>query len=227
MYGSEQMPPLRQPDELKQLIGLSIVHVLETPKDGLTCVGFEMGCDWDPEHGLGVLTHDGKVTAIGSADAAFRDYFAEGGMEFQDECNDEPTGRVRWLLADEADMYAILDDVIRDGGLKRWPHINAANFDATHITELERLVLPDGKPFSEITSMTRARMTVSLARVEPVFVNKLVGLPENELDALAKKWAEKLGRSMGDVARQFLGALATFARQAEKTGKPVLRIFVV
>lgn len=224
-YGADAMPAIKQPDELKQFVGLSIVHVLETPKDGLTCVGFEMGCDWDPEHGLGVLTHDGKVIEVAEASVAFQDYFADDGGEPESEYADKPTGRVCWLLAEEADMYAILDDVIRDGGLIRWPQLNA-NFDATHVSELERLVLPDGKPFQEITSMTRAGMNVSLARVDSSFVKKLVGLHETELDALAAKWAEKPANPLGDIARQFLGRFAAFVGEAEKTGKPVLRVFI-
>lgn len=225
-YGADEMPPIKQPDDLKQLIGLSIVHVLETPMDGLTCVGFEMGCDWDPEHGLGALTHNGKVIEVGSADIAFMDYFADGDEPSENEIVDEPSGRVRWLLADEADMYAILDDIIRDGELMRWPQMSAASFRATDIADLERVVLPEGKPFSDITSMTRAGMTVSLARVETSFVKKLASLHETELDALAEKWAENLKGLGADVARHFLGRLATFARQAEETGKPMLRVCV-
>jgi hypothetical protein len=48
---------------------------MPTPKDGFTPVGFEFGCDWDEEHGFGVLTHAGHVLEWGAADTAFSDYF--------------------------------------------------------------------------------------------------------------------------------------------------------
>jgi hypothetical protein len=65
------MPEIREKAELKKLIGVGIVHVLNEAKGGHAYVGFEMGCTWDEEHGLGVLTHKDRVVEIGQADAAF------------------------------------------------------------------------------------------------------------------------------------------------------------
>jgi Domain of unknown function (DUF6985) len=73
IYGEfeDSMEPIERPEELRQSIGLSTLHVLSAAKAGLTCIGFEFGCDWDEEHGLGVLTHNGRVLEIGQADTAF------------------------------------------------------------------------------------------------------------------------------------------------------------
>ena len=65
------MPELKRPEDLRSLIGLHGVHFLKESKDGVGCVGFEFGCTWDEEHGLGVLTHKLQVIEVGSADTAF------------------------------------------------------------------------------------------------------------------------------------------------------------
>ena len=68
MYGAVGMPA--NPD-LRKLIGLAIVHVLDIAKDGHAYIGFELGCAWDQEHGLGVLTHRQRVLIVGQADRSF------------------------------------------------------------------------------------------------------------------------------------------------------------
>ena len=49
----DSLPPIKDKDDLRRLVGLGIVHVLDTAKAGHAYVGFEMGCTWDEEHGLG------------------------------------------------------------------------------------------------------------------------------------------------------------------------------
>lgn len=77
MYGydgddpAEPMPDVTSAAGLRELIGLSNVHVLEGEKDGMAYVGFELGCTWDEEHGLGVMTHGGRVLEVGQADTSF------------------------------------------------------------------------------------------------------------------------------------------------------------
>jgi hypothetical protein len=73
----ELMPPIESPDQLKQLIGLSTIHILSVAKGGVAYVGFELGCTWDDEHGLGVMTHRKRVVKLGGADAAFLEWIAE------------------------------------------------------------------------------------------------------------------------------------------------------
>jgi hypothetical protein len=50
------MPEIEQPEQLRHLIGLSSVHVLNVARNGVAYVGFEFGCTWDEEHGLGAMT---------------------------------------------------------------------------------------------------------------------------------------------------------------------------
>jgi hypothetical protein len=56
---------------LRPLVGLCGVHVLSVSRDGVAYVGFELGCEWDTEHGAGVLTHLGRVVATDQADVSF------------------------------------------------------------------------------------------------------------------------------------------------------------
>jgi hypothetical protein len=65
-----QMPPVRTADDFRSLIGLHSMNVHQLEKDGLPYVGFELGCTWDDEHGLGVLMHGTRVVRIGGADTA-------------------------------------------------------------------------------------------------------------------------------------------------------------
>jgi hypothetical protein len=73
----KSMPKIRRAEEFKKLIGLGTVHVLSVAKSGRAYVGFEFGCEWDEEHGLGVLTHEKRVVGVGNADTAFDANVAE------------------------------------------------------------------------------------------------------------------------------------------------------
>jgi hypothetical protein len=64
-------PPLERAEQLNGQIGLSGVFVLPVAKNGVSYVGFEFGCVWESEHGLGVLTHKNRVVETGSAYSAF------------------------------------------------------------------------------------------------------------------------------------------------------------
>jgi hypothetical protein len=82
---AEEMPPITRPEQLRDLIGLAIVHVLNVAKDGTAYVGFEFGCTWEEEHGLGLMTHLGRIVEIagmggmkvGYADVSFEEWIAE------------------------------------------------------------------------------------------------------------------------------------------------------
>jgi hypothetical protein len=52
-------------------MGLSTVHILNDGKDGLAYVGFELGCTWEEEHGLGVMSLGDRIIEVGSAEDAF------------------------------------------------------------------------------------------------------------------------------------------------------------
>lgn len=67
----DKMPLLQSPADLKALIGLSTVHIGDVEKDGFAYLGFEFGCDWEEEHGLGVMTHKDRIIEVGDAETAF------------------------------------------------------------------------------------------------------------------------------------------------------------
>jgi hypothetical protein len=71
------MPDVSSTEDFRQLIGLHDVYVHQVLKDGLPYVGYEFGCTWDGEHGLGVLTHGSRVVRVGDAQTAFTLWMAE------------------------------------------------------------------------------------------------------------------------------------------------------
>jgi hypothetical protein len=77
----ELMPEVTEPAEFRELIGLGNVFVLATEKDGLAYLGYELGCTWDIEHGIGFLLHGQRVVDVGGADTAFLGWNAEEDAE--------------------------------------------------------------------------------------------------------------------------------------------------
>jgi hypothetical protein len=71
------MPDVSTIDDFKNLIGLTEIHVLDVSKDGVAYVGYQFGCTWDDEHGLGVMTHKDRIVDIGGADSSFLAWIAE------------------------------------------------------------------------------------------------------------------------------------------------------
>ena len=80
----ELMPEVSSVGQFCNLLGLSTLHVLSVAKDGTAYVGFEFGCTWDTEHGLGVMTHRGRVVDVGGADTSFLKWIAERDLESQE-----------------------------------------------------------------------------------------------------------------------------------------------
>lgn len=78
---AERMPDLQKPEGLRALIGLSTVYLLAVAKDGLAYVSFEFRCRWDQEHGLGAMTHTGRVVKVGYADTALSGWIATQDAE--------------------------------------------------------------------------------------------------------------------------------------------------
>jgi hypothetical protein len=74
---AELMPEIERAEQLRPLVGLSNVHVLNVAKHGIAYIGFEFGCKWDEEHGLGVTTHRDRVVEVGNADTSFLACIAE------------------------------------------------------------------------------------------------------------------------------------------------------
>jgi hypothetical protein len=83
-YGN-YLPDIRSAEDVQNHIGLSIVHVMNSDKDEFAYVGFEFGCTWDEEHGLGVMTHRDRIIAIGQADKSFDIWptYSDNGTEIQ------------------------------------------------------------------------------------------------------------------------------------------------
>lgn len=77
----EELMEVSEPADLRTLIGLAGVHVLNVVRDGVACIGFEFGCVWDAEHGAGVMTHRGRVIATGQADCSFVEWIAREGLD--------------------------------------------------------------------------------------------------------------------------------------------------
>jgi hypothetical protein len=82
---AELMPVVNDPDDFARLIGLGTIHVLDVAKDGAAYIGLEFGCTWDEEHGLGAMTHRGRIVQLGGADTSFLEWVAEddGGKSIE------------------------------------------------------------------------------------------------------------------------------------------------
>ncbi|WP_052737558.1 hypothetical protein [Grimontia sp. AD028] len=78
---AEYMPDVLVPNDFNTLISLHSVNVHPLCKDGVPYIGFEFGCKWDEEHGLGVLMHGSRVVEIGGADTAILLWLAEKDAE--------------------------------------------------------------------------------------------------------------------------------------------------
>jgi hypothetical protein len=74
---ADLMPDIKSADDLRGLIGLHAVNIHPVVKDGIPYVGFELGCNWDDEHGLGILVHGTRTVEIGGADSAILQWVAE------------------------------------------------------------------------------------------------------------------------------------------------------
>ncbi len=87
------VPEINKISDFRNVLGLSIVHIMESDKEGFAYVGYELGCDWDDEHGIGIMTHKDKVIEIGQADVSFNSWITykdKGTIEQEEErWNDE------------------------------------------------------------------------------------------------------------------------------------------
>ena len=75
------MPTVEHFEQFKPLIGLSSVHLLSETRNSVAYIGLEFGCTWDDEHGLGVMTHAGRIVEVGQADTAFLGWIATKDAE--------------------------------------------------------------------------------------------------------------------------------------------------
>ncbi len=67
---NDVLPEIESPQELRDLMELRTVHVMDWTRDGLAYVGLVFGCAWDGE-GWGVLLHGDRIVGGGFGDTAF------------------------------------------------------------------------------------------------------------------------------------------------------------
>lgn len=72
-----EMPKVMDSLLLTKHTGIANVHLLPVERDGMGYIGFELGCSWDEEHGIGVMLHGNRIIDVGSADTAFLSWIAE------------------------------------------------------------------------------------------------------------------------------------------------------
>ena len=141
---------------------------------------------------------------------------------------------VCWLIADEADAAPIRAIVVaQDRPLTEWPHLATRDFDAMDVNALERIMQPNGKGKRATGGkfLAKGKMTdepfISVSLVDSSFVQKLAGVKEADLPALAESWIQKLETGKPDVAKELLVRLTDFARQAVAAARPVLQADVL
>ncbi|MCT7376903.1 hypothetical protein N5A92_17900 [Chelativorans sp. EGI FJ00035] len=78
---SDDFPAISDEQSLKENVGLYAVNVHQLDVGGVPYVGYEFGCEWDEEHGLGVLMHGARVVEVGFADTAFNLWIAQNDAD--------------------------------------------------------------------------------------------------------------------------------------------------
>jgi hypothetical protein len=100
--------------QLRSHIGLSIIHVLQVVKDDAAYVGFEFGCTWDEEHGLGILTHQGRIVElpdrgvdkVGQADIASEEWLAEEDAQLPEPVAEEDAPSPESAVEEDVSPFA-------------------------------------------------------------------------------------------------------------------------
>lgn len=79
--GEEYLPEVKDISDLKPLIELYHVHIIDVFKNGIAYIGYEFNCTWDEEHGLGVMMFKDRIVDIGGSDTAILSWIAEADLE--------------------------------------------------------------------------------------------------------------------------------------------------
>jgi hypothetical protein len=142
---------------------------------------------------------------------------------------------VCWFRAATEDAAAIRS-VATSGARERedWPHLVLPGVDGPDMNTLERLARPRrAKGSSKIGGelLDRSKMSDSpftaVSQVAPEFVQVLAALDEAAAGALAREWAGAIDGLSEEAAGQLVRQMAEFARQAAKSGKPVLELDIM
>jgi hypothetical protein len=70
-----------EPAQLCEHLRLYDVYVHDVVREGIAYVGFSFGCDWETEHGLGVMMHRDRIVHWGGAMTASLTWIAESDAE--------------------------------------------------------------------------------------------------------------------------------------------------
>ena len=73
MLSPREMPDVTNPEDFRRLIGLHAMTIHPFLKDGMSYVGLFFVCEWDTEHGLGVMMHGSQIIEMGDHDSASLD----------------------------------------------------------------------------------------------------------------------------------------------------------
>jgi hypothetical protein len=65
------MPPDPDDRQLSELLELQGIYVHDVVSNALAYVGLGFSASWEPEHGLGVMTHGDRVVEVGGSDTVF------------------------------------------------------------------------------------------------------------------------------------------------------------
>lgn len=77
----DDFPVIRTDQDLRENVGLFAVNVHQVNVGGKPYVGYEFGCEWEGEHGLGVLMHGTHAVDVDFADTALLLWIAEADAE--------------------------------------------------------------------------------------------------------------------------------------------------
>jgi len=69
-HDGDEFTDVETVEDLRPIVALGSVHVLSVIREGIAYVGFGFACAWDQEHGAGVMTHLGRVVAVGQGPGA-------------------------------------------------------------------------------------------------------------------------------------------------------------
>jgi len=76
----EMFPEIHSMQELEKLIKLDALYILNVHHSGIAYTGYSFNCQWDEEHGLGVLAYKDRIADIGQGDISFANDLAEDDL---------------------------------------------------------------------------------------------------------------------------------------------------
>jgi hypothetical protein len=75
------MPDVHSVEDFKKLLVLSCVHILPIAHKGSAYFGYEFNTQWDVEHGMGCMFHEGRMVDFGLAESSFMLWKAQSDLE--------------------------------------------------------------------------------------------------------------------------------------------------